>query len=524
MVSGGSAQRLDVGLVLAALGSGAVALALTIPTLRPGVAFWDTGELQTVGPLLGTAHPTGFPTWVILGWLGSVVLAPFGEPAFRMNLLNALCLAVACGLTAVLVHRLTRRSWLALAIGILLASAPIAWSIGTHADAHGLHLALCALLLVILVDWERLERDGRPGADRRLVAAAVVFGLALGDHSLVLLFAPGIMLFVLAVAPDILRRRRLVAGCLTAFGLTLVVVFLELPLRAGPFRAALVYGHPETWAGFWYIVLAQQFQGSLVDPFGDLGTKTAAVVGLATRQLGPLVLLVPFGFVATALRRPRYALLTGTTLALTCWFAASYDNAQIERYYLVPLLIALTWLGVLVAAACDGLERLLAPGRLDRHGGRAGLPVVGFALAALIVFPAVVVLPERWQAVDQHAIHDAGDWLDAILDERVAGRDAVVLSWWSYSTPLWYAQQIEGRRPDIRIVDDRTRLDEDLGDIDDVIDANLGRRPVIVIQVDPDVLAGLRTRYHLTALPVPGDQPVYLVDAVLAVVGRSPGR
>jgi hypothetical protein len=36
--------------------------------MLPGVAFWDTGELQAVGPLMGTAHPTGFPTYVLLGW------------------------------------------------------------------------------------------------------------------------------------------------------------------------------------------------------------------------------------------------------------------------------------------------------------------------------------------------------------------------------------------------------------------------------------------------------------------------
>ena len=182
-----------------------VALVAAVSTLLPGVAFWDTGELQAVGPLLGTAHPTGFPTWVVLGWLASVVLQPFGEPAFRMNLLNAICLAVAAALCAVLVHRLTGGAWLAFATGVVLAPTPIAWSIGTHADAHGLHLVLSALLLVLLVDWERLERaDGgrRPGADRRLVASAVVFGLALGNHSLVILCgAPGSLLFVFAVAP-----------------------------------------------------------------------------------------------------------------------------------------------------------------------------------------------------------------------------------------------------------------------------------------------------------------------------------
>ena len=97
---------------------------------------------------------------------------------------------------------------------------------------------------------------------------------------------------------------------------------------------------------------------------------------------------------------------------------------------------------------------------------------------------------------------------------------AVIASWWSYSTPLWYAQHVEGRRPDIRIADDRTRLDEHLGEIADVIDANLGRRPVIVIQVDPRVVAGLASRYRLTPLPLPGPQAVYRVDAVLAGATR----
>src|SRR3954447_18913380 len=75
--------------------------------LLPGVAFWDTGELQAVGPLMGTAHPTGFPTYVVLGWFASIVLQPLGEPAFRMNLLSAICLAVAAGVTVDLVRRLT---------------------------------------------------------------------------------------------------------------------------------------------------------------------------------------------------------------------------------------------------------------------------------------------------------------------------------------------------------------------------------------------------------------------------------
>ena len=93
--------------------------------------------------------------------------------------------------------------------------------------------------------------------------------------------------------------------------------------------------------------------------------------------------------------------------------------------------------------------------------------------------------------------HDvtAREWVDDALD--AVAPDAVVVSWWSYSTPLWYAQVVEGRRPDIDIIDDRTRLDRNLGDIYDVIDANLPNRPVYVIRIEPEDFAGLYERYVL---------------------------
>jgi len=71
---------------------------------------------------------------------------------------------------------------------------------------------------------------------------------------------------------------------------------------------------------------------------------------------------------------------------------------------------------------------------------------------------------------------------------------------------LWYAQHVEGRIPGVWVVDDRTRLDEDLGSIYDVIDAHLGRRPVYAVRVEPSDLAGLVRRYRLESLPMPMGQ------------------
>ena len=55
------------------------------------------------------------------------------------------------------------------------------------------------------------------------------------------------------------------------------------------------------------------------------------------------------------MRRPRYALLTGSALLITCFFAASYVNADINRYYLGPILIAWTWLAILAAMVAEAV-------------------------------------------------------------------------------------------------------------------------------------------------------------------------
>lgn len=480
-----------------------VAFAAAWLAMLPGVAFWDTGELQAVGPLMGTAHPTGFPTYVLLGWFASVVLQPFGDPAFRMNLLSALCLAVAAGVTVDLVRALTGWVVLGIAAGIAMALTPIAWAIATHAETHSLHLALVAVLLWLLVTWDghvRGEGDRGDRGDRYLVAAAIVFGLAVGNHSLTLLLAIPVGLYVVAVDPGIWRRGRLVLSCFIALTLTVVVVYLELPLRAGPFRAALVYGTPDTWDGFRYIVLAEQFQGSLSDPFGELPRKFGELIARSVAQFGILAPLIPVAFVATVLRKPRYALLTGSAAAITCFFAASYVNADINRYYLGPALMAWTWLAILCAAAVDAIagvpvEAVTVRDDDRRNTGAWTRSALALVIAVTLLVPTVLVAPARYRAVDASRQHDAETWVRHVFD--VVEPNAAIVSWWSYSTPLWYAQRVEGQRPDITIIDDRTRLDENLGGLTDVIDANLGVRPVYVLRADRREVAQLAARYEL---------------------------
>jgi hypothetical protein len=156
---------------------------------------------------------------------------------------------------------------------------------------------------------------------------------------------------------------------------------------------------------------------------------------------------------------------------------------------------------VTAAADADGEASLLSAPESEELAGAPALapdPAVGLAmtivLATLLLLPTSADLDGRARLVDRSRDTLAAEWTDDAL--AVMEPNAVIVSWWSYSTPLWYAQHIEGRRTDIRVVDDRTRLDEGLGEVNDVIDANLGRSPVYVIRLQED-LAEVTARFDL---------------------------
>ncbi|HEY3333625.1 MAG TPA: DUF2723 domain-containing protein [Candidatus Limnocylindrales bacterium] len=496
---------------LIALATFGLALVVYRATMLPGVGAWDTAENQTVPALLGTMHPTGFPAYVLLGWAANQVLAPFGDTALRMNLLSGILAAGAGGLSVVVFRRLGAPALVAGAISVAFALAPITWHIGVSADVHSLHLLLVVLLTLLLLRWDAAVRDARdsPGdpavgrrADRWIVATAAVFGVAVANHALTLLLVPGVAAFVLATQPGLLRRPRLV---LAAIGVALGVaalLYLELPLRAGPFRAALVYGHPETPSGLLEILVARQFQGDIVG--GSAASQFAALVDLARAQLGPLLYLVPVAFVVTAIRRPRYALYSGLAVLITCVFAATYSNARIDRYYLGPLFFAWSWVAVTVG---EIVARVPGTAPDDADGSVAGPDVSRIAVSAVLglalLVPTAIGIRDRWSEQDLSTSTALAEWLDSAFDAMEP--DALVISWWSYSTPMWYGQLVEGRRPDIRIVDDRTRLDEHLGEVADVIEANIDARPVYVIRLQASEVQALEARFTIESVGRPGN-------------------
>lgn len=249
----------------------AVAGVLLIPliaywwTAKPSVDFWDTGELQTVPHILGIAHPTGFPTFILLGWLFTHIL-PIGNVAWRTTLMCSVAVSVSSVVAYQLGLRLCGSRVAAFFAATFFAGGAIVWTYATRTEVQSLSLLLRVLAIYELIVWRAtLER-------RHLFAGWLVFGLAESTHGIAALSLPGLLL--LSVPP---RRLQDPAVAVTAVIATAIGL---LPYAYLPIRSAVVthlaldpttglglpegmpfwdYDHPSTLSGFLRLTTGSDF-------------------------------------------------------------------------------------------------------------------------------------------------------------------------------------------------------------------------------------------------------------------------
>src|SRR3954452_24439354 len=103
-------------------------------TLAPGVTWAndgaDSGDLVTAAATLGVAHPTGYPTYLLLTRLFQ--LLPLGDLALRSTIFSAVAAVLAALCVYLLVRRLlAEQAWQAVAAAVAaltIGLAPGFWS------------------------------------------------------------------------------------------------------------------------------------------------------------------------------------------------------------------------------------------------------------------------------------------------------------------------------------------------------------------------------------------------------------
>ena len=155
----------------------------------PSVLFGDSGELQTVALCGGVAHPTGYPTFIMLGRIFGWLLG--GDPAHRITVMSAFFAAAAVCVLFLVLMKLGLPAGIALAGSVVYGLSFTFWWSAIRPEVYTLSIFLFLSSL-----WLVLHSLEKPTLARAAPAAAAL-GLTMTGHHC---FAPAILILGLMIA------------------------------------------------------------------------------------------------------------------------------------------------------------------------------------------------------------------------------------------------------------------------------------------------------------------------------------
>jgi hypothetical protein len=472
-------------------------------TLAPTVTLVDSGELIVAARSLGVAHPPGFPLYVMLAHLASLV--PLGSVAVRVNFASALFAALACAMLTLVVaelmmiaahlavskQRVKKRGGRknkkasgrtigvktdddsinsvllvlapALASGLLMAFSRTLWSYATIAEVYTLNTLLILIIFFLMLRWRRRMVEHERGTtantgfsshasviadyDSPLYAAAVIFGLALGVHHVTIaLMLPA--LAVLVYGTEGLRfftSKRLLYAALFSLA-ALIAVYSYLPLAAS--RAPIInWGNPRSLQEIWWHITGRQYQAFFSFAPKIMGAQLVEFGKLALREFGPawlpLALPIAIGGFGYAFKRDRTIFWFLTLIIIADMaYALSYTIAEDKDAYYLP-----TFISAAIAAGF-GMRWLLQFVLSRRPATRKA----SILTAVPMLLVPVIALAGNWPFNNRSHYFIGHDYVENILSTIEPNSLLLTLDW-QVESPMLYAREVEQRRRDVKVVD-----------------------------------------------------------------------
>ncbi len=487
----------------AAIAAAAVFL-LYLITLSPTTAMWDASEYIAAAFTFGLPHPPGNPFFIIIGRVFSVLPISSNIGA-RVNILAALCSAVAAGMWFLIAQRVFSRwlearwqSMLGAAIATLIgATAFTVWNQSVvNEKVYTIGLAGIAIISWLAVRW--LENPNSPKADRLLVMMAYLCGLGYANHMAGMLPVLAIIAAIVSQRPRLLMRWRLVAVGVAVMLLGLTP-FATQPIRAGHFPA-INEGAPsacrtklefsctfskgtldlflqnfnrdqypkakllerqapfDAQIGMWWLYFKWQW---LRDP-NNVNPVTQNALAATFLLLGFLGAWVHF-------QRDRRTfwyfgpLMLTVTLLLIFYLNFKYGASQSpdlqvphevrdrDYFYIWSFSPWGIWAALGLFYIWESLAQMFGASTNTAAKKASARPTVttrGWALACPVLLLALVPMASNWRWASRAGHHDTRDFAHDMLNSLEPYGVLIVVGD-NDTFPLWYAQEVEGIRKDV---------------------------------------------------------------------------
>ncbi|MGQ9805144.1 MAG: glycosyltransferase family 117 protein [Chlorobiales bacterium] len=437
-----------------------IPFSLYVLTLAPSVTFTDSGELAAACASLGVAHPTGYPLFVVLGFLWSSLPLPV-PIIFKLNLFAAFCTALASMIffelilffLSVVQERalqlpketkatkkkksnrksespfvpLERKSLvlIALASSLLFAFSRTVWAQATAIEVYSLHLVMLTLSILLFL---RFTLAKEPQLKSMLIWA-LILGLGFTNHLTMILLAPAMIYFYFQRFGFTKEAFMRIAMMSIPFALGLSV-YLYLPIRSAMYPE---FNWGEVHRGFdkfFYHVSGKQYQVNLFN--GNWEPQAKMFIFLLPFELAFVgILLAIYGAVRLFQVDRSLAWFMMLLVFGSALYAVNYNVHDADSYFL------LAFLGLILLAAVGVF--FFAQLRNEIAKFSLLLPLIAIAI--------------NFNHNDKRDETLVLDYTKTML-ESVEPNALVLSAQWDYfCSAFWYLQRFEGYRPDVVMIE-----------------------------------------------------------------------
>lgn len=434
-------------------------------TMDRSASWWDCGEFIATGYLLQVGHPPGAPVYQLLSHL--FMLLSLGNPTLvapLSNAFSALCGGLTVGLLYLSLREFGTRRLGALVGALCYLFCDTAWFSAVESEVYAPAMLFCALDVWLALRWRRT------GNARLLLLLGLLLGLGVGVHLMTLLVMPAVALIVIKRVKGKLFPFTFYLLLFTLLGLTPYAI---VPIRAAVNPPINEYGkdlgsylrreqyakaplYPRMWRerdnANW-----KTWNAGRTDLLGNVAYYGSYQLGymygryLMYNFIGrenlrwhcTIPFILPFLLGLWGLLRHRRRsrenfwvvvllfLFGGVILNLylnhPCYEPRERDYVYVLSFYAFAL-----WIGI---GADEIDERLKVKGEM---------------LNPLLFLAPLLMAVGNWSDHDRsrcHSVHDI-----SVNHLESCASDAILITLGDNDTfPLWYLQQVEGRRTDISI-------------------------------------------------------------------------
>ncbi|MDP6437727.1 MAG: DUF2723 domain-containing protein [Gammaproteobacteria bacterium] len=392
-------------------------------TTNPEVGFHDSAELALRASQPGASHAPGAPVHTLAGYL---LTRLFDSPVVATSLLSCLSGSLAAAMACLLLLALGTGRAVAVSGALAFAFSFPVWGNAIVTETYSLSLFFLGGCLLVALRWRE------SGNNKTLVILAGLYGLALGAHFANILLFPAFLYFVIAGRPEVFRNSSLFLGAMFVAVCLIAGANVALAMNVPSFGQT----NPDSITGLFLYMSGAEHDPLDVTGAGFYLDRITQHALIFSRHY--LFVLIPAGLAGGYIlaRRDR---VNGMFMALVFVLYMGYFTLFGAGDYYIMVSPAYLVFSLWVALAVDTLIRQNSK-EFGKYAGLAVLP-----LAAILV--VISQFPDRYAEARSSEVREFAE-----ESLKMFPADSVVVAKWGEFTVLNYYQQVNGRRPDIRII------------------------------------------------------------------------